>query len=532
MQTITALPAMRLGAGLDSNNLVVHNSPLRQFTEPTATKVTSQPERVALFQYVENTSALQSKLNISAEASIGFSLWGASAKGEFARNTKISKNSVNLLLYCSIVNSTQHIPYSDLVFSDQAAQLAQESESRFIDTFGTHVITGRQTGGEFFAIISIRANNRREQQKIKTEASASTFGFGANGDLNQRTREVFSNNNITVATSSSGGVLENHNSIERLVQQWREFPTTIAADGAAAPISYITMDFQSIAAVTPDVSDDEDTNRRLMSTTLRRLNDYANKLLDKLADLEFVRAHSELFKDATTVEINERIDRLQNELTKTRNLMQGWARGQTDEDGLDTDLSNFPDFEPIDPDLRFQTDIIDDINNILEVAEDENYDTLTPDSLSVAANQCRRISLFKEKQATNILMPERVKLWAKIEAGYQFFDGLPITFRRSIEERTDWLNSVLYLLKELQKGREFPENNGTVTLLLEKNLRTIQDTKAAYEALSLMVQDPRRWDYAEHIGHISPESLNSFSDINTSMRSLINELPSPVLAHN
>lgn len=87
--------------------------------------------------------------------------------GKFINTSKIKDSDVSIMVSVKVVNQT--IYDHSLIKFQPITNIKEASSQRLIEVYGDSFISGWQEGGEFLAVISIKAKNRDEAQTIAAE---------------------------------------------------------------------------------------------------------------------------------------------------------------------------------------------------------------------------------------------------------------------------------------------------------------------------------------------------------------------------
>ncbi|VUC29191.1 unnamed protein product [Clonostachys rosea] len=136
---------------------------------------------------IEKTTDVTDEMKVSATAPITYTLltdflqWqinGAfnikydqltvDGSGNFVNTNKIKDSDVSIMVSVKVVNQTIY-DYSLTKFQP-VPNMKEASPQRLIEIYGDSFISGWQEGGEFLAVISIKAKNRDEAQTIAADA--------------------------------------------------------------------------------------------------------------------------------------------------------------------------------------------------------------------------------------------------------------------------------------------------------------------------------------------------------------------------
>ncbi|KAM0541466.1 hypothetical protein ACHAPJ_013230 [Fusarium lateritium] len=165
---------------------------------------------------IDKVSDVFDTLNINAAFTIKFGKGSVEGGADFLNVSKIKNADLTFMVSCKVINQitmdeslTRFSPIQGLKPAD------------FPRIYGDTFISGFQEGGEFTAIISVRAKDRSQANTIKAEmiASASVsftlekpsaksdIGKGADVDLglNKIKREILTENETTISVAWTGG---------------------------------------------------------------------------------------------------------------------------------------------------------------------------------------------------------------------------------------------------------------------------------------------------------------------------------------
>ncbi len=132
---------------------------------------------------IEKTGELEEHLGISAEASAGVGLFSASARFNYAKNSKVQSKSIFLLLVGAKTMGFQQIDKP--VLDAEAAALVENGKSDlFFQRYGDCFVRGIQSGGQFFGLIKIDVTSKEDREKIDTSLGGSYGLFSAKVQTN------------------------------------------------------------------------------------------------------------------------------------------------------------------------------------------------------------------------------------------------------------------------------------------------------------------------------------------------------------
>ncbi|KAF7324485.1 Major facilitator superfamily MFS-1 [Mycena kentingensis (nom. inval.)] len=148
---------------------------------PTSTASSTAPrvsqDVVWTAKFVTKVSEIVDTLNVSGSLQIKCDAIGGSGKASatFVDTNKIKESDINYLISAKVVNQRLEAP--DLT---QFAPLANVPASEFTNVYGDSFISGFLEGGEFNALISIKAKEKSAVQKIMGQLQVNlAFAGGA-----------------------------------------------------------------------------------------------------------------------------------------------------------------------------------------------------------------------------------------------------------------------------------------------------------------------------------------------------------------
>lgn len=247
---------------------------------------------------VNTIENLYSKMGLSVEASVQFGgSFSASGKCEYAKETKVNSESTFLLARCIVRNAFTQVKNPKI--TDDALEELRENAVKFHRTYGHGFIRGMQTGGEFFAVISITSSSKKEQGKLATSLEAEYNGLFAQAKtsaaLTAETKSKLASSRVQITTYQSGGTGEDQSfvtkDLEKVMGRLKEFPELVQKKPVVYSVQVATYDTLRLSKSLTFSSLDEQMDI---------LNDYAKRHLQLLRaqnDIEFLRDNRELFRD-------------------------------------------------------------------------------------------------------------------------------------------------------------------------------------------------------------------------------------------
>lgn len=240
---------------------------------------------------------LYSSLGIAVDASGRFGLFSASAKFSFANESKFNSQSTFVLARCVVENAFTQVEGAHLApDSDGYNLLKQGKQDLFQERYGDGFVRGLQTGGEYFAIISVTSTTREEQESIAASLSAKYGGLFASvsvdANLDSQTKSKMSQSQIQVSTYQRGGLGDETSitaDVEGVMARLKAFPAQVKNN----PVPYSAQLARYLTIPLPDGPnpiDIENQREALQAYAGTRL-----QIQSLINDINFVQTHPDLF---------------------------------------------------------------------------------------------------------------------------------------------------------------------------------------------------------------------------------------------
>ena len=244
---------------------------------------------------INSFEELYSSIGISVEASGHYGLFSASGKFNYAKESKFNSQSTFLLARCVVENAFTQA--EDAQLKTEASKLLEQGKSDiFQQRYGDGFIRGMQTGGEFFAVISITSSNQEEQETIAAKLQAEYGNMFAavevDSSVDSKTKSKVSKSERRVSTYQRGGSGDEQiltSDIEAVMARLKAFPSQVKAN--PVPYDVQVANYNTLALP-------EGPNLLDIQAQKDALADYARiqlKLLSLRNDIEFLQLHSDFF---------------------------------------------------------------------------------------------------------------------------------------------------------------------------------------------------------------------------------------------
>ncbi|GJD00002.1 hypothetical protein ColKHC_08827 [Colletotrichum higginsianum] len=160
-------PSMQLGSGFNSftQQLCINNAVMRGPTVEANAEKTFKgqaPEITYKTSVIDKATDITSVMDINPAFSIKYDTFDAKGKGDFINISKVKESDISFLVSITVVNEVVE-DYSLTKFD----HIADVKPEHFAEVYGDSFISGFQEGGEFTALISIKAKDRQKASIIK-----------------------------------------------------------------------------------------------------------------------------------------------------------------------------------------------------------------------------------------------------------------------------------------------------------------------------------------------------------------------------
>ena len=263
-----------------------------QITGPTQAGGQTTSYNLTLINSFEE---LYSSIGISVEASGQYGLFSASGKFKYAKEAKFNSQATFLLARCVVENAFTQA--EDPQLKPEASELLRQGKAdNFQQRYGDGFIRGMQTGGEYFAVISVTSSSQEEQESISASLQAKYGGLFASVDVDvhvdSNTKSKISRSELSVSTYQRGGTGDDQSltgDIEAVMARLKAFPTQVKNN--PVPYDVQVANYNTLALP-------EGPNPIDIQAQKDALADYARiqlKLLALRNDIEFLQLHSDFF---------------------------------------------------------------------------------------------------------------------------------------------------------------------------------------------------------------------------------------------
>jgi len=285
---------MNYGMGVNLLNGSVAGKAVDPKTITAPTQAAGQTVRYNL-ALISSFEELYSSIGISVEASGHYGLFSASGKFNYAKESKFNSQSTFLLARCVVENAFTQA--EDAQIKDEASELLKKGKTTlFQERYGNGFVRGMQTGGEFFAVISITSSSQEEQESLAASLQAKYGGIFASVEvdmkLDSETKSKAFRSELRVATYQRGGTGDEQSftgDIESVMVRLKAFPLQVQNN----PVPYEVQIANYNTLALP-----EGPNLNDIRAQKEALVDYERihlKYLTLRNDIEFLQLHPDFF---------------------------------------------------------------------------------------------------------------------------------------------------------------------------------------------------------------------------------------------
>ena len=133
------------------------------------TVTTSYPSQIVTYysKYVDKVSDISNSMNVSGSLSIRYGEISGGGSGSYVDVETFQNSDMNFFISVKVINQTINVK-DQLQFWPLSADKTRDlSPADFTKTYGDSFISGFQEGGQFYAIVSIRALDSSQKTDIK-----------------------------------------------------------------------------------------------------------------------------------------------------------------------------------------------------------------------------------------------------------------------------------------------------------------------------------------------------------------------------
>lgn len=191
------------GIGVD----LATGSPMGKVAQGEASGVTGAQGAKTGFQIsrITSTADLEKALQISVEASGGCGCFGASARMDYAKNSKVQSSSLFMAITSHV--ELENLSIDDPQLSPPAAELSGRPDV-FGGRFGNMFVRGIGRGGLFVAVLRFDTHNSEESESISAKLSGSYGAFSAEASTNISEVQKEFHSDLFISVYHEGGPID------------------------------------------------------------------------------------------------------------------------------------------------------------------------------------------------------------------------------------------------------------------------------------------------------------------------------------
>jgi hypothetical protein len=296
--------------------------------EPVNAANTGGQEVIFSLSKVTSSEEIQKKLNINAAASAKALVGSASAKFNFAQDTKTNDTSVTLLASVIVRNTSWTVPPGVKLSTEASNLLGAGSFDRFKERCGDSFLRSYTTGGEFHAFIQVQTSSKEEQESISASVQGNYLTVSGAAEFNTKMQSIVKNSTTIVKSYQIGGtgidtapcldVACVADRVSKFTDAVAKNPVIFAAD--VAHYSVLALPTDSYSKLDVSVTLD----------TMANINTQRNATRDLLFKFLDVQSRPERYAlyapNATLFDVTSAISTLNTNLTALENALKGCAR--------------------------------------------------------------------------------------------------------------------------------------------------------------------------------------------------------------
>lgn len=236
-----------------------YNLTTKQFTAPcltynaSATYMSGDPDQGSTYQFVENTSEIVSKSNLSVSAALKVLAAGGTYnvdnKTEVAAGTQSSTYSQALFANAYRYDIPKFLDIGQVSFKPEARRLLTTSggKGQFKQQCGDGFVIGIQSGREFIGTATITRQNLKSWTQFASKTGSSASGAwgtaSASVDIGKLLEQTFGSQNIVVKTYSTGSSRPNPTLASELTTYFQNF---LSSTGPEKTVKLIVAPYQLV----------------------------------------------------------------------------------------------------------------------------------------------------------------------------------------------------------------------------------------------------------------------------------------------
>ena len=277
-----------IGQGLNSATgeqgaLCVAYDPDKEASELTSAAGNEAGQKVSyVLQQVTSIESLKKAAKVDASASFGWGVFSSDATASLISSGEFTQYNNFVYAEISVYNAFQALKSRNLR-AQPALAWAKAGPDVFVDHCGDEYIYGRQTGGDFAAIIQFSSTNESDQQTVSgaINIAIAPFGGGSADFMSalQKLQRISTSRVMVVRNGGMGDIPD----VADLVEAVRKFPDAVKAHPVV--IGLATDSYKNVDNIPRNVTFGVVTNE---ARTLAVIAGYLDQAYQNRANLTFI----------------------------------------------------------------------------------------------------------------------------------------------------------------------------------------------------------------------------------------------------
>jgi hypothetical protein len=303
-EMVESFPGMLVGRGVDTTLGDTKSS--IAVTGPVGIPAGESGKQGGIdFQQINTVEDFDKAINISASVSYGVSLFGASlgasAKASYRDQCKLSTQATFCVVRFVIQNALETFLDTPQLSEEAFELLKLGKTERFRERFGNRYISGRFTGGEFFATIRIESATEERQREIAASVEANFGTFAMEGSAEHVKIETSSEDKIEIHVMQIGGEIKPVFTFSEVLEHSLLVAQQIQS-GQAVPFKVTLERYEELKLPTDNLSFVEHQHAQ---ETLKQLAKDYRQLQVLHNDVQFVLLHQGSYVQPNIKQLND-----------------------------------------------------------------------------------------------------------------------------------------------------------------------------------------------------------------------------------
>lgn len=309
---------MYLGTGFDTLSNITKGRNCVTYENLSAVTSAVDGKNYSL-RLIENYQDLAKHLGVDVAASIQSFDGRGGGRASFLSERSVNDYSVYFLIKGKVLNPLQY-PLN-AVLNPAFLELATKNPAGFRQACGDTFVSGVQSGGELFALITIQTRTETEAEQLRVDIRAAEGEFEGSASLIEKMNKITKKRIMQVDFSQVGGSSEDFPmSIRELNSYLKKFPELIKTNP-----TYTNAVVSPYVELTNFPRNSIQFEQKVQEQVLSQIGSYRYLLLRYINNIDYIMNHLEEFIDPNIlILVNERenaIDLLNNLTDLARSCM-------------------------------------------------------------------------------------------------------------------------------------------------------------------------------------------------------------------